>query len=91
MFEFEEAMAHLDKAKSQNKLIEHWISLKFIPVSKSQCTKRWKKRDIFKKTGSGKPPKAWKVVRGRPQLATTPEFIHACQKIEKDDHMHGSF
>ncbi len=77
MFEFEEAMAHLDKAKSQNKLIEHWISLKFIPVSK--------------KTGSGKPPKAWKVVRGRPQLATTPEFIHACQKIEKDDHMHGSF
>jgi hypothetical protein len=35
MFEFKEAMAHLDKAKSQNKLIEHRISLKFIPVSKS--------------------------------------------------------
>jgi hypothetical protein len=42
MFEFKEAMAHLDKAKSRNKLIEHWISLKFIPVSKSRCSKLWK-------------------------------------------------
>jgi hypothetical protein len=27
------------------------------------------------------------VVRGRPQLATTTEFIQACQEMEKDDHM----
>ena len=87
MFEFEEAMEHLDKAKSRDTLIKHWISLGFIPVSKSQCAKLWKKRDVFKKTGSGKPPKAWKVMKGRPQLATTPEFIQACQEMEKDGHM----
>jgi hypothetical protein len=27
------------------------------------------------------------VVRGRPQLATTTEFIQACQEMENDDHM----
>ncbi len=26
-------------------------------------------------------------MRGRPQLATTPEFIQACQEMEKDDNM----
>jgi len=87
MFEFEEAMQHLDNAKSRNILIKYWDSAGLIPVSKSTCARLWKQRDDFRKTRSGSAPKAWKVITGRPQLATTSEFLEACAAKEKDGHM----
>lgn len=87
MFEFSEAMQHLDGAKSRNTYIKFWVSVGWIPVKQSTCARLWKLHNDYKRTGKGKPPKGWKVISGRPQLASTADFVEACEAIEKDAHM----
>ena len=82
MFEFHEAMQHLDEAKSRNAYIQFWVSVGWIPVSTATCARLWKLRSEYKQTGKGEPPKGWKVVTGRHQLASSTSFVDACGKTE---------
>lgn len=87
MFELNEAAQRLDEAKSRNRLIKCWESEGWAPAGKSTCNRLWKQCDSCRKAGKGSPPKAWKVTTGRPQLATSAEFLEACNEMEKGGHM----
>jgi len=84
MFECLEAMKHLE-GRCRDGLVKYWIQMGWIPVSRSHCGKLWQQYVKYK-NGEGDLP-TWKVITGRPQLATTEEFMDACKAKERDRHM----